>query len=56
MFRASGHAHPGHDIAMDLSVSPDRQQVTCSVGGGCAQCLQADKILLDLEGNQKAFQ
>ena len=56
VFRVSGHAHPGHNIAKDLTVSPDRRQVTCSVGGGCAQCLQDDKILLDVEGNKKAFQ
>ena len=55
MFLASGHAHEGHNIAEDLSVSPDWQQVTCSVGGGCAQCSQDDKILLDVEGKEKAF-
>ena len=56
VFRASGHVHEGHNITVDLNVSPDRQQVTCSVGGGCARCSQDDKIMLDVEGNKKAFQ
>ena len=47
----------GHSVAVDLSVSADRKEVTCSVGGECGECkakpcdaLQGGNIILKAGG------
>ena len=51
VFYELGWVPEGHDIAMDLNISSDRKEVTCSIGGQCAKCIpQNETILLNVEG------
>ena len=56
VFHELGWVPDGHDIAMDLNISSDRTEVTCSVGGQCAKCTpQNETILLNVEGKYYSF-
>ena len=53
VFSEYGWAQTGHNIAVDLTISSDRKEVTCSVGGDCGLCAPEDgKIFLDVEGKK----
>ena len=53
VFREYGWVQPGYNIAVDQTISSDRKEVTCSVGGDCGSCRpQEGKILLDVEGKK----
>ena len=51
VFHECGWVPDGHDIAMNQNISPDRKEVTYSIGGQCAKCTpQNETILLNAEG------
>ena len=51
MFTTWGFVQWAHDIATHLDVSPDRKEVTCSVGGECRTCGPVDGVItLKAEG------
>ena len=51
VFKTSGFVLSGYTIPVNLTISPDRKEATCSVGGQCARCRpQDEKLLLDVEG------
>ena len=51
VFNASGWVRNEHTIPVNLTISPDRKEETCSVGGQCAKCRpEDDKLILDVEG------